>query len=102
MSKKFKVARVSDFKEGDKKRVLAGETPLMLALVEGKFFAVHDVCSHAKSSLTAGKLDGFKIQCAWHGATFDIRTGQVLALPAAIPVKTYSVTIDGEDILVEI
>ena len=58
---KYTVGKVDDFEEGQKKRVMAGEKSLMLALVEGRFFAVEDTCSHARASLTAGKLSGYSI-----------------------------------------
>lgn len=99
---KFLVGKTGDFGAGMKKRVMAGDLALMLAFIDGQFFAIQDTCTHAKASLTAGQLDGYKIQCAWHGATFDIRTGQVLVLPAAIPVKTYKVWVEGDEIWVEI
>jgi len=40
------------------------------------------------------------VECPWHGSQFDIRTGKVLALPAALPLKTFPVEIDGENIVV--
>lgn len=102
MAEKFIVAKVSDIQNGQKKRVKAGETVLMLARVEDKFFAVQDACTHNKASLSAGYLHGYRIECGWHGAQFDLRTGEVKALPAARPLKTYPVEIDGENIVVMI
>ena len=99
---KFLVGKTGDFAEGMKKRVMAGDLPLMLALIEGKFFAIEDTCTHNKASLSAGKMEGYRIECPWHGATFDIRTGQVLVLPAAIPVRTFNVFTKGEEIWVEV
>jgi len=99
---KFLVGKTTDFKNGMKKRVMAGTLALMLVYIDGKFFCIADTCTHAQASLTAGKLDGYKIECILHGATFDVRTGQVLVLPAAIPVKTYQVTTEGEEIWVEV
>jgi 3-phenylpropionate/trans-cinnamate dioxygenase ferredoxin subunit len=99
---KYLVGKTVDYKNGMKKRVMAGTLPLMLAFVDGQFFAIEDTCTHAKASLSAGQMEGFQIQCAWHGATFDIRTGQVLVLPAAIPVKTFKVWTEDENIWAEV
>ncbi len=99
---KYTVGKVSNFEDGMKKKVMAGGKPLMLALVKGKFFIVEDTCTHAKASLSAGRLKGHQIQCPWHGSVFDIITGQIVALPAAIPIKTFPVEIMGDDIIVEI
>ncbi|MCC6643305.1 Rieske 2Fe-2S domain-containing protein, partial [Candidatus Peregrinibacteria bacterium] len=81
MAEKFIVAKVGDLQNGQKKRVRAGEVFLMLAMVEDKYFAVEDTCSHAQASLSAGYLHGFRIECPRHGAQFDLRTGQVKVLP---------------------
>lgn len=97
---KFKVAMVGDLKEGQKKRVMAGQQAIMLALIEGQYFAVQDNCSHRGASLTAGELNNYRIECAWHGAQFDIRTGEVKALPAAIPLKTFKVMVENGEIWV--
>ncbi len=97
---KIIVAQVGDLPAGQKKRVMAGEQAIMLALIEGKYFAVQDNCTHRGASLAAGELNQFRVECPWHGAQFDIRTGQVTALPAAIPLKTFPVEIDGQNIVV--
>lgn len=99
---KFLVGKTGDFQNGMKKRVMGGTLPLMLAFIDGKFFAIEDTCTHAKASLSAGKMEGYNIQCPWHGSIFDVRTGQVLVLPAAIPVKTFRVWTEGEEIWVEV
>ena len=45
-------------------------------------------------------LDGFALECAKHGAQFDVRTGKVLAPPALIPVKTFQVQVVGDEVQV--
>ncbi len=65
-------------------------------------FAIDDTCSHAEASLTEGEVTGFKIECWLHGAEFDLRTGEVLALPATQSVAIYPVIIDGDSVLVKI
>jgi 3-phenylpropionate/trans-cinnamate dioxygenase ferredoxin subunit len=41
-----------------------------------------------------------EIECAKHGSTFDLRTGQPCSLPATRPVPVYQVVVDGDDVLV--
>lgn len=96
------MAKVGDLKPGQKKRLMAGEQAIMLAFIEDQYFAVQDNCTHMGASLTGGELNQFRLECPWHGAQFDIRTGAVLALPAALPLKTFIVEIDGENIVVVI
>jgi Ferredoxin subunits of nitrite reductase and ring-hydroxylating dioxygenases len=50
--------------------------------------------------LADGELDGETVTCIYHGAKFNVRTGEVLALPAYEPVETYQVKVEGDDIYV--
>ncbi len=65
-------------------------------------FAIDDTCSHAEASLTEGEVTDFKIECWLHGAEFDLRTGEVLTLPATQGVAIYPVIIDGDSVFVKI
>ena len=58
--------------------------------------ALADQCSHQAMPLSAGAVlpDG-TIECAWHGARFDCRTGAVKRGPAEDDVAAYEVRIDG-------
>jgi glycine betaine catabolism B len=47
-----------------------------------------------------GKLDGYEVECPWHGSKFDVRTGEVTNPPASEPEPTYEVKVDGNIILV--
>jgi 3-phenylpropionate/trans-cinnamate dioxygenase ferredoxin subunit len=97
-----KVARKGDVPAGRVKVVVVGGERIALCNVEGEVFAVSDVCTHDGGPLGEGELQGEVIECPRHGARFNVRTGQVLALPAVFPLKTYPVRIQGEDIEVGI
>ena len=64
--------------------------------VEGGFCATQARCPHRQGPLSEGTLDGSTVKCPLHGAEFDVWTGVVLRGPATQPLKTYSVTIEGE------
>jgi len=68
----------------------------------GRLYAVEDVCTHDGASFGRAELDGVEITCARHGAAFDVTTGAVTRLPAAVPVRTYDVRTNGDDIEVEV
>ncbi len=93
----FKVARVSEIAPGTTKVVYAGETELMLCNVGGAIYAIEDVCTHDGGPLDQGELEGNCIVCPRHGATFDVRTGEVVTLPAVIPIGTFPVRVDGDE-----
>jgi nitrite reductase/ring-hydroxylating ferredoxin subunit len=52
--------------------------------------------------LAEGDIEGHEVTCPWHGARFDIRTGEVLCAPAYDDVARYNVRVTGTDIEVEI
>lgn len=76
--------------------------PLVLCNVDGEFYAVHDECTHETYPLSEGTLKGHSLTCMLHGACFDVRTGEVLALPAYDELETFEVKVDGEDVLVSL
>src|SRR6476620_1670775 len=47
-----------------------------------------------------GKLEGYEVECPWHGSRFDVRPGEVTNPPASEPEPTYEVKVDGNNIFV--
>ncbi len=69
--------------------------------LEGEIYAVIDRCSHRDFPMANGSLHGgATIECAWHGARFDLKTGRAIRLPAIKALQTFDVKVDGNDILV--
>ncbi len=87
---------------GEMKAVRADGVDVLLCNVGGELYAVQDECTHECFPLSEGTLDGHAVICMLHGARFDVRSGEVLALPAYGPVTTYEVEINGEDVLVAV
>ena len=54
-----------------------------------------------KDGRSEGDVTDFKIECWLHGAEFDLRTGEALTPPAVAPIKTYSVSVDGDSVTVD-
>ncbi|MBV8639134.1 MAG: non-heme iron oxygenase ferredoxin subunit [Candidatus Eremiobacteraeota bacterium] len=74
---------------------------ILVCNVDGSFYAVEDVCTHDGAPLDQGHLEGKSVVCPRHGATFDVQTGEALTLPAVVPLMTFSVVVDGNDLLVD-
>ncbi|MDP9020609.1 MAG: Rieske 2Fe-2S domain-containing protein [Actinomycetota bacterium] len=71
-------------------------TALAVANVDGTVCAVADECPHAGASLGEGTLDGWSLRCPLHGASFDVRTGEVVSGPATEAVRCHPVeVVDG-------
>ncbi len=78
--------------------VTVGGRTVALFKVTGKIFCLENRCTHLGGPLCKGRLDGSVVQCPWHGSRFDVRTGAVVGPPARVPVKAYSVTVEGGEI----
>jgi 3-phenylpropionate/trans-cinnamate dioxygenase ferredoxin subunit len=83
------------------KRVELDRHLLLIANVDGNYYALDDTCTHEDASLSTGSLQGDLIKCPLHGSRFNVRTGAVLEEPAEENLKTYTVVIDGRDILIQ-
>ena len=68
---------------------------------DGIFHAIGDTCSHGDVPLSEGDVEDGTIECWGHGAQFDLETGQP-TLPATEPVPVYALTLDGDDVLVDV
>ncbi|HLF77327.1 MAG TPA: non-heme iron oxygenase ferredoxin subunit [Dehalococcoidia bacterium] len=75
---------------------------IALANVDGTFYAIDNVCTHDRGPLGEGTLAGDQVECPRHGARFDVKTGQVRALPAVRPVRTYPVQVSGDEVQVDV
>ncbi len=96
-----KIAKTSDLVPGSGKVVEAEGETIALLNVEGTFYAIGNTCHHRGGPLGEGSLEGNTVTCPWHGAQFNVTTGEVLAPPAATGVKSYPVRVEGEDVLIE-
>jgi 3-phenylpropionate/trans-cinnamate dioxygenase ferredoxin subunit len=107
--------RLVDVNDLDERRVTVIDTPhgvLAVGMSKGEPFAVSNRCRHLLASLGKGHVtkDGC-LQCPWHAARFDVRTGAMTRGPqgalkpiagvvknttGSIPLKTYPVVLrDG-------
>jgi len=95
----IRVAKTTDLNAGEKMLVKYENKTVGLFNVEGKFYAISDICTHDGGVLVEGDLEGYEIVCPRHGARFNVKTGDFTA-PAVEPVPLYAVKIEGEDILI--
>jgi 3-phenylpropionate/trans-cinnamate dioxygenase ferredoxin component len=75
---------------------------ICVARIGDEVFAIDDTCTHGQASLSEGDVTGFRIECWLHGAEFDLRTGEVMSLPATQAVKTYQVSVVADSVTIEI
>lgn len=83
--------------DGQMTAVAVDGEAILLCRLEGAYYAIRDMCSHADQALSEGRIRGHTVYCPLHGARFDVRTGDCLALPATEKVQSYRVEEeDGE------
>jgi 3-phenylpropionate/trans-cinnamate dioxygenase ferredoxin subunit len=69
---------------------------ILLCNVDGEIYAVENECSHAAVPLDEGTLRGCELECDFHGAVFDVRSGEALAMPATRSLRTFSLEREGQ------
>ena len=100
---------------GEHAAVNAGDTKVLLFRLEDGFYATQTNCTHLFMPLKRGKIiDSCLVQCPFHRAQFDIRTGDVVkwanfppgvqllnAVRGEKALQTYPVTVSDGRVLVE-
>ena len=96
-----KVAETEDVQVSQTMAVEVNDERICLANVNGKYYAIGNVCTHMGGPLAEGKLEDYIVQCPWHGSRYDIRSGKVVRPPAMKPEPTYEVKVESNDVLIK-
>jgi nitrite reductase/ring-hydroxylating ferredoxin subunit len=99
---RIRLCATSDVDWNGALKVETGDLTLAVFNVEGGFYVTDDACTHGPGSLSEGYLDGHVIECDFHNGAFDLRTGAVVTPPCMIPIRTYKVVVEGDDLLIEV
>jgi nitrite reductase/ring-hydroxylating ferredoxin subunit len=89
------VARVGDLAPSEMKFAAVEGERIVLANVEGSFYALRDVCGHRNAPLSRGRLEGCVIECPLHFAQFDVRTGKLVDGPISADIPVYEVRVEA-------
>jgi ferredoxin-NADP reductase/nitrite reductase/ring-hydroxylating ferredoxin subunit len=96
-----KVADIKDIQPSHMKEVQVDSENICVVNIEGKYYAIGSICTHEGGPLADGTLEGYEVECPWHGSKFDVRTGEVTNPPASEPEPAYEVKVDGNNILIK-
>ena len=96
------IGGTNEIEPGTARSYLIGGERIAVCNVNGSFHAISDVCTHDGAPLDQGVLEGSIITCPRHGAKFDVTTGEAVQMPAVIPVKTYPVEIEDDNLFFNI
>lgn len=106
MSNFVAVVSVAQLPAGARVMVEIEELYIAVFNVNGKLYAIEDICTHDDGPLAEGDLldtetPAPKIECPRHGAKFDLTTGKP-TFPAVVPVKRYPVRVEGDEVQVDL
>ena len=96
-----KVADTTDIQPSHMKEVQVDGESICIVNVEGKYYAIGNICTHEGGPLADGTLVGYEVECPWHASKFDVRTGEVNEPPASEPEPVYQIKVDGNNILLK-
>jgi 3-phenylpropionate/trans-cinnamate dioxygenase ferredoxin component len=104
---KATLGKVGDFPHGTLKEVQVGGKNFAVANIQGKLYSLDGVCSHAGGRIGQGQLVGETVKSPKHGAEYDLKTGKNLKKPwipfaKAADLKTYDVTVDGDNVVIDV
>lgn len=89
----FDIGTLEDFVHGQAAQVKVADRVLVVVRIENDVYVLDDRCSHEDFSLSLGEVDvsTCEIECARHGAMFNLKDGQPASFPATRPVTHYDV-----------
>jgi nitrite reductase/ring-hydroxylating ferredoxin subunit len=91
------VCPTSDVLEGHGVQVTIGALSVAVFKIYDRYYVIDDACTHGPGLLSEGEVDGEIIECNFHNGAFNIRTGEVVAPPCMIPIRTYYTEVrDGQ------
>lgn len=102
MGKAVMVCEAKDIPSGTIRSFDVDGEKIMIANVNGIFYATGRICTHATADLSRGFLMGAKVTCPLHLSQFDLKTGKALTPPATKPIKTYPVKIEESSLIIEL
>jgi nitrite reductase (NADH) small subunit len=101
MAESVKVARRDEVPNGGAIVVEARGRKVALFNSNGSYYALADACRHLGGSLGAGDVYGTRVICPLHGWEYDFTTGASVDDPE-MRVACFAVTVEGDDVFIEI
>ena len=102
MSTLHQIAQKKDLEPGQGLSVELEDKKIALFNIEGSYYAIDDTCTHRGGPLSEGSVEGTVVTCPWHGARFDVTSGEGLGPPAGTAVGSYKVQVNGDAISIEL
>jgi|SRR5215470_67231 len=102
MPSRVELCKAEEVGVGEVRKVEAAGLTVAVFNLAGAFYVTDDACTHGPGSLSEGFVDGDIIECNFHQGRFNIRTGDVVAPPCMVPVKTYQTVVEDGRVFIEV
>jgi nitrite reductase/ring-hydroxylating ferredoxin subunit len=100
---KVVVGKTSDIQEGKLVHITASGKEIVLTKVDGNYYAIDNICSHAGAELHEGDLNSSELTCPWHGAKWDIKTGGLISFPQKLKsLQSHKVLVENDTLFIEV
>jgi 3-phenylpropionate/trans-cinnamate dioxygenase ferredoxin subunit len=104
-----KISEVENIPINEMRKFSIDEKEVLIANINGKFYAINNRCTHAGGDLSKGKLEGTIVQCPRHGSKFNIQTGEAISGPKILflkfnteNIKTYEIKKENGNLMIKI
>jgi len=99
---KILAGKTSDISPGKMLKVSSNGKEILVANVDGKYFAMDDICTHKGASLSEGTLESSTVTCPWHGSTWDCKTGKLMDFATKLKdLASYKVAVESDSVFIE-
>jgi nitrite reductase/ring-hydroxylating ferredoxin subunit len=101
MSERIELCGADEVEPGSAIKVETGDLVLAVFNVDGEYYVTDDLCTHGPGSLSEGYIEDDVVECNFHNGQFNIKTGEVVAPPCMVPVKTYKTAVENGRVFIE-
>jgi nitrite reductase/ring-hydroxylating ferredoxin subunit len=100
---KIVVGKTSEVQDRKLMHITAGGKEIVVTKLDGNYYAMDNVCTHAGADLHEGELNNNELTCPWHGAKWDIKTGNLISFPQKLkPLQSHKISIENDTLYIEI
>lgn len=103
----IKAALTGELTPGSKLKITIEGNTILLANINGSYYAIDNKCPHLGGSLADGNLEGENIICPRHGSVFSVKSGKLVSPGKLLfmkvnphDAKSYPIKVDGDDIFI--
>jgi biphenyl 2,3-dioxygenase ferredoxin subunit len=102
MAERIMLCSTADVAVGGALKVEKDDLILAVFNVNGEFYVTDDTCTHGPGSLSEGYITDDVVECDFHNGAFNIKTGEVVAPPCIVPLKTYPAIVEDGNVFIEV